>query len=331
MRAQFLIDAIVRQTTVLIARLSTAEGARSPLGHIADEVFSGLVAELEQQGVGKKVVADMFGLALRSYRLKVQRLSESASSRGATLWSAVQDYLATRESASRREVLTRFGSDEESSVRGILSDLVENGFVIRTGRGEDTHYRLATEAERADFGASFEGESAESLAAHVWLQIYRGGPMSHAKLNGLVPVSSNALEQALDLLLKQGRIQLEPQGVEPTYVAEQVLIPLGEAAGWEAAVIDHHRAVLNALAQKITAGTRVSGREDEVGGTTLTFPLWPGHPKEQEVRKLLATIRATVLPLWDEVTRYENPAGGRGEYEVHFYCGQYVTEEDKQP
>ncbi|HSC87968.1 MAG TPA: hypothetical protein VLC09_11880, partial [Polyangiaceae bacterium] len=61
MRSQVLIDAIVRQTTVLIARLSTAEGVRSPLGHVAGEVFSGLVAELENQGVSKKVIADMFG------------------------------------------------------------------------------------------------------------------------------------------------------------------------------------------------------------------------------------------------------------------------------
>ena len=87
-RSQALIDAIVRQTTVLLAQLSTAAGVRSPLGHIADEVFSGLVSELNQQGVSNKVIADMFGMALRSYRQKVQRLGESATSRGVTLWSA---------------------------------------------------------------------------------------------------------------------------------------------------------------------------------------------------------------------------------------------------
>jgi hypothetical protein len=330
MRFQFLIDAIVRQTTVLIARISTAEGARSPLGHIADEVFSGLVAELEHQGLGKKVVADMFGLALRSYQLKVQRLSESATSRGVTLWSAVQDYLTASGSASRHDVLARFGSDDGSSVRGILNDLVENGFVVRTGRGEDTRYRPATEDERADFGASLERESVPALAAHVWLHVYREGPLARERLDRLVPVSSNLLDQAVELLLKDGRIREQPQGPAHTYVAEQVLIPLGEAAGWEAAVVDHHRAVLNALAAKLTTGTRVSARDDEVGGTTLTFPLWPGHPKEQEVRKLLATVRALVLPLWEEVTHCESPASGAGEYQVHFYCGQYVTEEERQ-
>ena len=43
MNPQILIDAIVRQTTLLIARISTVEGVRSPLGHVANEVFLGLV------------------------------------------------------------------------------------------------------------------------------------------------------------------------------------------------------------------------------------------------------------------------------------------------
>jgi len=65
-----LIDSIVRQTMVLIAQLSTASGNRSPLSHVADRVFLDLVAELERQRLGKKVIADMFGLALRSYQQK---------------------------------------------------------------------------------------------------------------------------------------------------------------------------------------------------------------------------------------------------------------------
>ncbi len=331
MNSRVLIDAIVRQTTILIARLSTAEGARSPLGHIANEVFAGLVAELEQQRVSKKVVADMFGMALRSYRQKVQRVGESATSRGVTLWSAVQSYLAERESATRAEVLERFRYDDEGSVRGILNDLVENGFVIRSGRGDETSYRIATEEELEDFGAFLENRSADSLAAHVWLQIYREGPTSHRRLTQLVPVSSSSLEEAIDLLLTDGRISLETDRPDRTYVAEHVLIPLGESSGWEAAVVDHHRAVLNALAAKVTAGHRSSGRNDEVGGTTLTFDLWPGHPKEQEVRQLLANTRSSILPLWEEVTEYNRTAQGEGRYQVHFYCGQYLTEEEKLP
>jgi len=74
MTPRFLIDALVQQTTVLIAQLSTAAGFRSPLSHVADQVFLSLAQEIERQGVSRKVVADMFGLALRTYQRKVQRL-----------------------------------------------------------------------------------------------------------------------------------------------------------------------------------------------------------------------------------------------------------------
>jgi len=77
-----LIDAVVRQTTVLIAELATSRGLRAPLAHVADQVFIELTRELEAQGVSRKVSADMFGMALRTYQRKVQRLEESATERG---------------------------------------------------------------------------------------------------------------------------------------------------------------------------------------------------------------------------------------------------------
>jgi hypothetical protein len=330
-RAQILIDAIVRQTTVLIARLSTAEGARSPLGHIANEVFAGLVGELENQGVSKKVIADMFGMALRSYRQKVQRLGESATSRGVTLWSAVQSYLADRASTTRADVLERFKHDDEVSVRGILNDLVENGFIVRSGRGEETRYRAATEEELRDFGAGLGTEHADFLAALAWLEIYRGGPMSLDQLAQALPFSAEKLADAVATLTADGRVSRQSQGGNDVLTAEHLLIPVGEAAGWEAAIVDHHRVVLNAIAAKVTSGSRVSATSDEVGGTTLTFDLWPGHPMEREVRRLLATTRATVLPLWEEVTESNKTNQGAGAYQVHFYFGQYLVAEENLP
>jgi hypothetical protein len=82
MNSAYMIDAIVRHTTVLIAQVATAAGVRAPLAHVAEHVFLDLVREIERQGVARKVVADMFGLALRSYQRRVQRLSEH---RGAAL------------------------------------------------------------------------------------------------------------------------------------------------------------------------------------------------------------------------------------------------------
>ena len=88
MNVGYLIDSIVQQTTVLIAQVATTAGVRAPLAHVANRVFLDLVTEIERQGVARKVVADMFGLALRSYQQKVQRLSESATDSGRTLWEA---------------------------------------------------------------------------------------------------------------------------------------------------------------------------------------------------------------------------------------------------
>jgi hypothetical protein len=137
---------------VLIAQVSTAAGQRAPLSQVADRVFLDLVHELERQQVGKKVIADMFGLALRSYQQKVQRLGESATD-------------------TKAQVLRRFVQDDESSVRGILTDLVESGLVYQSGRGDAALFR-ATDAD--DWTQATGNDDARTLAA--WLLVYRHAP-----------------------------------------------------------------------------------------------------------------------------------------------------------
>jgi len=145
-----------------------------------------------------------------------------------------------------------------------------------------------------------------------------------------VPLAPKAVDTALETLLADGRIKREGSGESERFSAEEVLIPVGETAGWEAAVIDHHRAVLAAIGAKLAGGTKGSAPSDEVGGTTLTFDLWPGHPREAEVRSLLRSTRATILPLWEEVSEYNRHSGRTDTYQVNFYCGQYVVEEEEE-
>jgi DNA-binding IclR family transcriptional regulator len=327
--AQVLIDAIVRQTMVLIAQLSTADGVRSPLSHVADEVFVGLVRELERQNLGKKVIADMFGLALRSYQQKVQRLTESATARGVTLWGAMHAMLAERGSSSRTEILQHFKHDEEGTVRSILNDLVESGLVRRSGRGKDTRYRVATGEELEEIGASDAGDSSETNAALVWVHLYPASPMRKQDLAKMVPLPESAFDAAVERLVQDERVRIENRPDGAYCVTESCLISVGQGAGWEAAVVDHHRAVLKALAAKAVGGQHVSAAADEVGGTTLSFDLWPGHPREREVRALLATARRQVLSLWDEVAAYNKEHRPDETYSVTFYCGQNLTEEEK--
>ncbi len=117
MEPTLLIDAIVRQTKVLIAQLATSAGVRAPLAHTANQVFLDLVGQLKEQGLGNKVIADMFGLALSTYHDKVRRMSESQSYRGRSLWEATFSYVQERETVLQADVLTRFRNDEEASVR----------------------------------------------------------------------------------------------------------------------------------------------------------------------------------------------------------------------
>jgi hypothetical protein len=138
-----LVDAIVRQTMVLIAQLATFGGGRVQLAHTANQVFLDLVGALKEQGLGNKVIADMFGMALRTYQTKVQRLSESRTDRGRSLWEALLSFLQEQSeegAVSRAEVLRRFRHDDPLVVGGVLRDLVDSGLVYRTGRGDFAQY-----------------------------------------------------------------------------------------------------------------------------------------------------------------------------------------------
>lgn len=328
MNAELLINAIVRQTMVLIAQLSTADGVRSPLSQVADQVFLGLVRELESQGLGKKVVADMFGLALRSYRQKVQRLSESATTRGISLWEGIHGFLFERGSVTRAEVLEQFKNDDEDTVRSILNDLVDSGLAYYTGHGSTSRYRIADKTDLDEVGVSSTGSTREAKEALVWIYVCREGQVRKDQLVELLGLPEADVEQALEGLLAGARIEAVNTREGVCYSTSHCLIPLGEPAGWEAGVVDHHRAVLAALAVKAVNGRHVSAADDTVGGSTLTYDIWPGHPKEKAVLDLLSATRQAAVALWDEVEQHNQTDESKEAYQVTFYCGQYVDAQD---
>jgi len=229
LNVKLLIDAIVRQTTVLLAQLSTAAGVRAPLAHVVDQVFLELAREIEAQGVGRKVVADMFGLALRGYQKKMQRLGESHSARERTLWEAMLDYVEREGPSARRRVLERFRHDDEAQVLAVLNDLLQSGLVASDGRGDDAVYRVTTQRDRARLDARVQAEARVALA---WLQLYRA-PAKLPELARELGCSQAEAEQAVQQLCADGSVERDPDGL---FRAPRLLIPVGSGLGWEAAV-----------------------------------------------------------------------------------------------
>jgi hypothetical protein len=332
---QVLIDAIVRQTMVLVAQLATTAGMRAPLAHVANQVFLELVGELESQGVRQKVIADMFGLALRSYQRKVQRLLASESEQGGSLWEAVLSHVEGRGTASRADVLRRFHYDDEAMVRGVLDDLVSTGLVYRRGRGDATVYRAASADElREDAGADHDAD--ESAAHLVWLAIYRNGPLSREALGTLVRLEPEALDRALRRLEADARIssRLADDG-QPLLEAGHFFTAYEDPKGWEAALFDHYQALVTAIVTKLRRGATTATQRDVTGGSTYSFDIGPGHPHEERVLGFLSRVRREADALLADVHAYNQASPGAPRpMRVSFYVGQSAradSEEEDQP
>ena len=325
-----LIDAVVRQTTVLIAHLATAAGVRAPLAHLVNQVFLDLVQELESQGLGRKVVADMFGIALRSYQIKVRRLSESSTERNRTLWEAVLGLIRAEGHISRARVLDRYRHDDEGQVRAILHDLVDSGLVYQTGRGDGTTYRAADPSE---LGAAFTRDPTVMAAHLAWVVIYTQGPVDRTALAHTTRLDEAALDAALAELLGDGRVQQVEGSEGPQWRCDHCFLP-STTVGFEAALFDHYQAMVNAMCIKLRGGQTRSVPADAVGGSTWSMDVWAGHPFEAEVLGTLRELRARVGTLRQRVTAYNDQHPARpeaGRKRVTVYLGQSVVADDEEP
>ncbi len=315
MDTRLLIHSIVRQTTVLLAQVSTAAGLRAPLAHVANQVFLDLARELEAQGVRRNVVADMFGLALRSYQLKFQRALAAAGEQR-SLWREVYEVLAAG-AVTRQQLEAQFPTVDAKGLTAVLHDLVESGIAYRSGRGRRAVFGLTPER---DLVALQQEDDDVSLSHLVWLKLATQGQRSAAALAAELNVTPEQLERALGLLLGDGRIEHD----NGTYDACSFDIPVGAEFGWEVAVCDHFRAIANAIGAKLSDPQ--SRQDDRIGGTTLTFAVHAEHPRAAEVYGLLARFRNELNPLWEAVSAYNSEQGVPPDADqVTFYFGQNLT------
>ena len=322
MTRQILIDNIVRQTMILIAQLATSGGVRSPLAQVADRVFLDLAQELDSQGISRSVSADMFGMALRSYRRRIRQLSESSTEHGRSLWEAVLDFLSRGSLVTREQLLRRFHRDEEALVKGVVSDLCESGLVFKLGTGKDTAYRAATADELAELR-----ERSEGLSELVWVLVYREGPIDETELARKISLRPELLSATLASLVESGRVARDEQG---RYACRLVVLAPGSSAGWEAGLFDHFQAVVKTMCARLRRGAN-GPRAAESGGSTYTFAVWAGHPLEEEARSFLPQFRERLSKLRQDIKDYndQNPLPSRYD-RVTVYGGVCVTSEEQE-
>jgi hypothetical protein len=320
MNAQVLIDSIVRQVTVLIAQLATSGGIRAPLSHVANQVFLDLARELEEQGVSRKVSADMFGMALRAYIRKVRRLSEAETEKGRTLWQALLDFVHAEGLVTRERVLQRFLADGELQVTAVLHDLTESGLVFCSGSGKRAVYRVASDEELERVVQLSDKHGGDELA---WVLIYREGPLTEERLQGLLRRPAADTAELVQRLLAAGRIQRRSDG---SLTAQDFVIALGASAGWEAAVFDHVQAMVQTICQRLEQASN-GVAATPVGGSTYSLDIWPGHPLEQAAKRQLSQLRERLGALRQEVDDYNREHGVPRDYQqVITYVGQCLIE-----
>ena len=127
----------------------------------------------------------MFGLALRTYQKKMQRLTASVTEPERTLWQAVLDVLVQEGSVSRARLLRLFARDGEKETIGVLTDLVNSGLAYTSGRGPSMLYGTTSSADQqrmseaqggdaiANMMCSVDWPYGEESAAHVaWIREY---------------------------------------------------------------------------------------------------------------------------------------------------------------
>jgi hypothetical protein len=110
-----------------------------------------------------------------------------------------------------------------------------------------------------------------------------------------------------------------------TYRSQRCLIPFGQSAGWEAALLDHYQAMVRSICAKLNQGSTTAKADDRIGGSTYSFDTWTGHPYAERIYGPLSEQRRALSDLGNEVSAYNTRLKKRGSVDrVTFYFGQMV-------
>jgi DNA-binding MarR family transcriptional regulator len=325
MTTELLIRGIVGQAAALIAQLATQQGSRAPLTQVSDQLFLDLVRELEQLGVPRKVSGQMFGLGLRTYQRKIRRVSESSTDQGRSLWEALLGYIRAQGLVMRSEIFKRFDKDDGALIGAVLRDLKESQLVFSSGKGRRASYRASTEAELVALGHDAAGDGEDELRLAL---MYREPAQTVEELSEHSRTEPVAVQASIERLTSSGLVERVEEPDALRYRADALTIPLGANVGWEAAILDHVKAMITTIVCRLQKRTPPA-LQDGVGGSTYTIDVWPGHPFEVEVLGSLGRMRGELSELRERVTEFNTsrdlPENVR---RVVIYFGQSLMEND---
>jgi hypothetical protein len=129
------------------------------------------------------------------------------------------------------------------------------------------------------------------------------------------------IEEALGRLLQTGRIEL--CGFDGAYRAQSLVVPLGSAVGWEAAVFDHFQAMVKTITCRLRSGRAAPNLDDRIGGSTYTLDVWPGHPHEAEAYATLGVLRERLGELRQRIENHNaQQTVPENHVQVSLYVGQ---------
>lgn len=322
MSLQLLIDDLVRQSMVMIARLATAGGARAPLAHMRDQIFLDLTEQLRHGGLGHKVIADMFSMSLRAYYTKLKKLEQSQYFRNRTLWQNVVDFMLENRIVSRNDLFQRFRNDDPAVLVGIMSDLVASGWIYRKGESDHIVYRILDADDlKPDYSAQLAG-----LSSLAWINIRRHGPLDIQALCTHLPgVDLALLDEALAKLVEQNKVQRRKVDGDVHYSATVFFAAGQDEGAWYGPISHHYGAVVSA----ICARAEQSASPSFGGGSTFSYVINDDHPLKNEVLGLFERLRTEASDLRRRTADHNNAQvrtmSSTGSRRITLYMG--ATEE----
>lgn len=324
MNIQGLIDAVIQYAMSLVATLATARNTRYSLSHIETRVFFHLSQALEKKDIGKKVIADMLGMSLRTYQARHQQLKESRSLRGKSLWEAIVEHLMKSKGAiDRHELLHRFRYDSEANVLSVLRDLKASELVKTVTNNKGTAYQLRHTKELRELKQS----QLSSMSNLLWVVIHRSPGIFLDELKGYFPsVDPMQIDEAIAELKRHQRIIAE-QDRDGTHLhTHSCVLAKDDDTGLSGAILDHFRATVDTISLRLT-GEEPSGSDTLTGGSTFHFDIDAHHPFRNDVERLFGDLRERASQLAFDVEAYNQGLTGKrkGIYRVVFYAGQHVS------